>query len=50
MYKFALDRLDRKRIVPALRKEDVSVGKAVGLKFDGCQGQVPGAHGGSHIR
>jgi spore photoproduct lyase len=36
MYRFALDRLDRKRIIPALCKEDVSVWKAVGLKFDGC--------------
>jgi spore photoproduct lyase len=36
MYKFALDGLDRTRIVPALCKEDVSVWKAVGLKFDGC--------------
>jgi len=36
MYRFALDRLDRTRTVPALCKEDVSVWKAVGLKFDGC--------------
>jgi spore photoproduct lyase len=36
MYRFALDRLDRSKIVPALCKEDVSVWKAVGLKFDGC--------------
>ncbi len=36
MYRFALDRLDRTRITPALCKEDVSVWKAVGLKFDGC--------------
>lgn len=36
MYRFALDRLDRKRIIPALCKEDVSVWKAVGLEFDGC--------------
>jgi len=36
MYRFAIDRLDRKRIVPALCKEDVSVWKEVGLKFNGC--------------
>jgi spore photoproduct lyase len=36
MYRFAIDRLDRTRIIPALCKEDVSVWKAVGLKFDGC--------------
>ena len=36
MYRFAIDRLDRKRIIPALCKEDVSVWKAVGLEFDGC--------------
>ncbi len=36
MYRFVIDRLDRQRIVPALCKEDVSVWKAVGLKFDGC--------------
>jgi hypothetical protein len=36
MYRFALDRLDRKRIIPALCKEDVSVWKAVGLEFNGC--------------
>ena len=36
MYKFVLERLDRKRIIPALCKEDVSVWQAVGLKFDGC--------------
>ena len=36
MYQFALDHLDRRRITPALCKEDVSVWRAVGLKFDGC--------------
>ena len=36
MYRFALDRLDRQRIVPALCKEDVTVWEAVGLKFKGC--------------
>ncbi len=36
MYRFALERLDRKRIIPALCKEDVSVWKAAGLAFDGC--------------
>ena len=29
MYRFAIDRLDRKKITPALCKEDVSVWKAV---------------------
>jgi hypothetical protein len=43
MYKFALNRLDRKRIVPALCKEDVSVWKAVGLKFDGCHCLLEGS-------
>jgi spore photoproduct lyase len=36
LYRFAIERLDRKRIIPALCKEDVSVWKAVGLEFDGC--------------
>lgn len=36
MFRFVVDRLDRRRIVPALCKEDVSVWKAVGLEFDGC--------------
>jgi spore photoproduct lyase len=36
MYRFVLDLLDRKRIIPALCKEDVSVWKAVGLEFEGC--------------
>lgn len=36
MYRFVLARLDRRKIVPALCKEDVTVWKAVGLKFDGC--------------
>jgi spore photoproduct lyase len=36
MYRFAIDRLDRRRIIPALCKEDVSVWKAIGLEFDGC--------------
>lgn len=36
MYRFAIDRLDRERITPALCKEDVSVWNAVGLRFDGC--------------
>jgi hypothetical protein len=44
MYKFVLDRLDRKRIVPALCKEDVSVWKAVGLKFNGCHCLLEGRH------
>jgi spore photoproduct lyase len=36
MFKFALDRLDRRQTVAALCKEDVSVWDAVGLKFSGC--------------
>lgn len=36
MYRFALERLDKQRIVPALCKEDLSVWQAVGLKFGGC--------------
>lgn len=36
MFRFALDRLDRRRITPALCKEDISVWNAVGLKFNGC--------------
>jgi spore photoproduct lyase len=36
LYRFAIERLDRRRITPALCKEDVSVWKAVGLKFNGC--------------
>jgi hypothetical protein len=37
MYRFVIDRLDRKRIIPALCKEDLSVWKAVGLEFDGVE-------------
>jgi spore photoproduct lyase len=36
LYRFALDRLDCRRITPALCKEDVTVWEAVGLKFGGC--------------
>jgi spore photoproduct lyase len=36
MYRFALERLDRKNIIPALCKEDVSVWREVGLEFNGC--------------
>ena len=36
MYRFALSLLDQTRITPALCKEDVSVWREVGLKFDGC--------------
>src|SRR5215218_8638797 len=36
LYRFALARLDRARITPALCKEDVSVWQAVGLRFAGC--------------
>jgi hypothetical protein len=43
MYKFVLERLDRKKIVPALCKEDVSVWKAVGLSFEGCHCLLEGS-------
>jgi spore photoproduct lyase len=43
MYKFALDKLDRKTIRPALCKEDISVWKAVGLKFAGCHCLLEGS-------
>jgi len=36
LYRFALERLDQRRITPALCKEDVSVWKTVGLEFKGC--------------
>ncbi|HEX8521851.1 MAG TPA: hypothetical protein VF669_06305 [Tepidisphaeraceae bacterium] len=36
MYRFALGRLDGKRITSALCKEDVSVWREVGLVFNGC--------------
>ncbi len=36
MFRFALERLDRSKITPALCKEDVTVWEAVGLKFQGC--------------
>lgn len=36
LFRFARERLDRGRIVPALCKEDVSVWNAVGLNFAGC--------------
>jgi len=36
MYRFVVERLDRRRTVPALCKEDVSVWKAAGLRFNGC--------------
>jgi spore photoproduct lyase len=45
MYRFALKRLDRTRVVPALCKEDRTVWEAVGLPFNGCHcllgGTVP---------
>jgi spore photoproduct lyase len=44
MYRYALTRLDRKRITPALCKEDIGVWKAVGLKFDGCHCLQSGVH------
>src|SRR4051794_37753955 len=34
--RFALERLDRRRLVPALCKEDASVWRALGLPFQGC--------------
>lgn len=43
LYRFALERLDRRRITPALCKEDVSVWKAVGLRFSGCHCLLEGA-------
>jgi spore photoproduct lyase len=43
MYRFALDRLDRSKITPALCKEDVSVWKAVGLRFGGCHCLLAGS-------
>jgi spore photoproduct lyase len=36
LFRFAVERLDRTRIIPALCKEDVSLWEAVGLKFQGC--------------
>jgi hypothetical protein len=36
MYRFAIEKLDSSRITPALCKEDISVWKAVGLRFGGC--------------
>jgi spore photoproduct lyase len=43
MYRFAVSHLDRKRITPALCKEDVSVWKEVGLRFQGCHCLQKGA-------
>lgn len=36
MYRFALDHLDQGRITSALCKEDVSIWRALGLRFKGC--------------
>jgi hypothetical protein len=36
LYRFAIEWLDCKRIIPALGKEDMSIWKAVNLEFDGC--------------
>jgi len=36
LFKFAVNRLDRKKIGVALCKEDMSLWKAIGLKFEGC--------------
>lgn len=43
LYRFAMERFDRRRITPALCKEDVSVWKAVGLQFNGCHCLLEGA-------
>jgi spore photoproduct lyase len=43
LYRFAIERLDHRRIIPALCKEDVSVWKAVGLEFNGCHCLLEGA-------
>ena len=43
MYRFAVERLDRQRIIPALCKEDVSVWREVGLRFNGCHCLLRGA-------
>jgi spore photoproduct lyase len=43
LYRFAIERLDRQRIKPALCKEDVSVWKEVGLEFNGCHCLLSGA-------
>lgn len=43
MYRFALSRLDRRRIIPALCKEDVSVWREVGLQFGGCHCLLDGS-------
>lgn len=42
MYRFAIDRLDC-RITPALCKEDVSVWREIGLKFQGCHCLLEGS-------
>jgi spore photoproduct lyase len=44
MYRFALDRLDQTKVIPALCKEDVSVWKAVGLSFTGCHCLLSGTN------
>jgi spore photoproduct lyase len=49
MYRFALDRLDRSKITPALCKEDVSVWKAVGLDFGGCHCLLSGSDVASEL-
>jgi spore photoproduct lyase len=42
-FRFAIGRLDRARITPALCKEDLTVWEAVGLKFKGCHCLLGGA-------
>ena len=49
LYRFAIERLDRRRITPALCKEDVSVWKKVGLTFNGCHCLLRGADVASEI-
>lgn len=49
LYRFAVDRLDRSHLTTALCKEDVSVWKAVGLKFDGCHCLLGGSNVPSEI-
>jgi hypothetical protein len=50
MFRFALERLDRRHVVPALCKEDVSVWDALGLKFNGCHCLLQGTDVPGEIR
>src|SRR5262249_11722223 len=49
LFRFAIERLDRNRITPALCKEDVSVWKAAGIPFKGCHCLLSGADVPSEI-